>query len=209
MIYRVRHLTTYTYAEPVLLAHHQAHMTPRNFDGQTCRRSAIRVTPLPAHIDDHGHDYFGNQVSFFTLQDPHKTLAVEVVSRVEVKPRDLPSPGETPPWESVVDILASEYGPTVLEASEYRFDSPFISTTDPEILAYAKLSFPPEMPVLAGLLDLTSRIFKEFKYDPKATTVATPLRQVLKDKRGVCQDFAHLEIACLRSLGLAARYVSG
>ena len=143
MIYRVRHLTTYTYVEPVLMAHHQAHLTPRSFDGQTCRRSALRISPVPASMDDHGHDYFGNNIAFFTLQDPHRTLAVEVVSRVEVKPRELPSPGETPPWESVVEILDSEHGAAVLEAAEFRFDSPFVSTADPAIAEYARPSAQP------------------------------------------------------------------
>jgi transglutaminase-like putative cysteine protease len=208
MNYRVRHLTTYTYSAPVLMAHHMAHLIPRSFTWQTCRRSSLRVRPLPTVLDDDGRDYFGNPVSFFTVQDPHSTLTVEAISRVAVRARDLPSPGETLPWETVADALLHEHGQGLVEASEFCFDSPFVETSD-VIAEYAGPSFPPEMPILAGLLDLMHRIHSDFTYDPKATTVATPLDQVLSERRGVCQDFAHLGIACLRSLGLAARYVSG
>ena len=209
MIFRVRHLTTYNYVEPVLVAHHQAHLAPRSFQYQTCRRTLLRVTPEPASLVMDGVDYFGNNIAFFTLQDPHKTLTVESVSRVEVRPRDLPAPGETPDWESVVGMLRRGAGPIVLEAAEYTFESPFVPCGNPKVVEYAKKSFPPEQPILAGLLDLLHRIYKDFTYDPAATTLATPIARVLAEKRGVCQDFAHLAIACARSLGLPARYVSG
>ncbi len=208
MIYRVRHLTTYNYLEPVLVAHHLAHLTPRSFAGQTCGRSAIRVTPTPATLDDQGTDYYGNPVTLFTLQDPHKKLTVEAVSRVEVRPRILPAPDETPPWEWVADWLNNARGPEGLEAVEFRFDSPFVRAND-VLAAYAAPSFPAGRPILAALTDLTGRIFRDFTYDPSATTVATPLARVLTDRRGVCQDFAHLGIGCLRAMGLSARYVSG
>lgn len=209
MIFRVRHVTTYAYAEPVLMAHHQAHLAPRTFQYQTCRRTLLRVTPEPASLSMDGVDYFGNSLAFFTLQAPHKTLTVDAVSRVEVRPRDLPSPGETPEWESVVEMLRLGAGPMVLEAAEYTFDSPFVPCGDPGVAAYASKSFPPGQPILAGLLDLLHRIYRDFTYDPEATTLATPIARVLAERRGVCQDFAHLGIACLRSLGLPARYVSG
>ena len=209
MIYRVRHITTYTYIEPVMVAHHQAHLAPRTFQYQSCRRTLLRISPEPASLAMDGVDYFGNNVAFFTLQDPHKTMTVEAVSSVEVRPRDLPSPGETPDWESVVAMLRRGAGPNVLEAAEYTFPSPFVPVGDPKVIDYAKKSFPPERPILAGLLDLLARIYKDFTYDPAATTLATPIARVLAEKRGVCQDFAHLGIACLRSLGLPARYVSG
>lgn len=208
MMYKVRHLTTYHYVEPVLVAHHLAHLRPRSFVGQTCQRSLLRIHPMPSSLEDHGHDYFGNPVAFFTLQDPHRKLSVEAFSRVEVHPRDLPSPGETPPWEQVAEWLTVAHGPGGLDPLEYRFDSPFIRLGE-DLAEYARASFPPERPILAGLLDLNHRIFTDFTYDPTATTVATPLSRVLAEKRGVCQDFAHLSIACLRSLGLSARYVSG
>lgn len=209
MIFRVRHVTTYSYAEPVLVAHHMAHLTPRSFESQRCKRTGLRVTPTPSLLNEEGVDYFGNPVTFFTLQDPHRKLTIEAVSKVEVLPRDLPAPGETPEWESVAAMLRCEAGPNVLEAAEYTFESPFVRWSDPAIKKYAQKSFPPERPILAGLLDLTHRVFKDFKYDPAATTLATPLSQVMAEKRGVCQDFAHLMLACLRSLGLPARYVSG
>ncbi len=209
MIYLVRHATTYSYAEPVLVAHHHAHLAPRSFDGQTCRRSALRIQPAPTLLNEDGRDYFGNRVAFFTLQEAHRTLTVEASSRVEVHPRALPAPGETPPWETVAAMLRAAHGPTLLEAMEFTFDSPFIPCGDAALRAYAAPSFPPEQPILAGLLDLMHRLFRDFTYDPAATTLATPILRVLADKRGVCQDFAHLTIGCLRALGLAARYVSG
>ncbi|MDR3440079.1 transglutaminase family protein [Telmatospirillum sp.] len=208
MIYKVRHLTTYAYNEPVLVAHHMAHLVPRTLAWQTCRRSALRIRPQPTGLEKEGIDYFGNSVCFFTLHDPHKTLAVEAISRVELTGRPLPNPQDTPSWESVIETLNRDLAPDVLEATEFRFDSPFIAAS-PALAAYAAPSFPADQPLLAGLLDLMHRIHSDFTYDATATTVATPLARVLADRRGVCQDFAHLGIACLRSMGLAARYVSG
>lgn len=208
MMYKVRHLTTYTYNEPVLVAHHMAHLVPRNYSRQTCRRSNLRIRPQPAGMNDQDFDYFGNPVTFFTLQDPHRTLAVEAVSRVDIKAHDHPQPEDTPPWESVVATLAVDHSQAMLEAREFCFDSPFVAASD-LVAEFAHPSFPPDRPILAGMCDLMHRIHQEFTYDQTATTLATPLERVMSDRRGVCQDFAHLGIACLRSLGLAARYVSG
>ena len=208
MIYKVRHLTTYSYNEPVLFAHHVAHLTPRALPWQVCRRSSLRIRPQPSEMEHHGTDYFGNPISFFTLHDPHRKLAVEALSRIDLKPRVHPTPEDTPWWESVVDILDGVHTPELLEAKEFCFASP-MATTSEALAAYAAPSFPTNRPILAGLIDLMHRIHQDFTYDPEATTVATPLERVLADRRGVCQDFAHLGIACLRSMGLSARYVSG
>jgi transglutaminase-like putative cysteine protease len=206
--YKVRHLTTYAYNEPVLVAHHMAHLVPRALSWQTCRRSSLRIRPQPTEMESHGIDYFGNPISFFTLHDQHRRLTVEAISRIDLTSRSQPAPEDTPWWESVVDVLDSVRTPELLEAKEFCFASPLAGISE-DLAAYGAASFPANRPVLAGLLDLMHRIHRDFTYDPEATTIATPLERVLEDRRGVCQDFAHLGIACLRSLGLSARYVSG
>lgn len=208
MKYKIRHLTTYLYNEPVLVAHHMAHLAPRALPWQVCRRSSLRIRPQPAEMESHGTDYFGNPISFFSLHDQHRRLIVEAISRVDLKPRSQPAPDDTPWWESVVDVLDSVRTPELLDAKEFCFPSPLAGTSE-ALAEYAAPSFPANRPVLAGLLDLMHRIHQDFTYDPAATTISTPLDRVLADRRGVCQDFAHLGIACLRSVGLAARYVSG
>lgn len=206
--YKVRHVTTYRYAEPVLLAHHQAHLTPRQTAFQTCHRSQIRVDPQPAEIEGGGHDYFGNPVTFFGLRDPHSRLVVQVTSKVEVRDRAMPAAAATPTREDALVMLETLSGASLLEVADGRFESPYVAIS-PAIRDYAQVSFPEGRPLLDCLLDLNRRINHEFTYDPAATTLATPLAEVLEERRGVCQDFAHLGIACVRSMGLPARYVSG
>jgi transglutaminase-like putative cysteine protease len=142
------------------------------------------------------------------VQQPHDELAMSTVSMVETSTPVTPAAAGTPPWETVARRLVAPDGPAELAASQFVFVSPLISVS-PEAMAYARASFPPGTPVLAGGLDLVRRIFTEFSYDKSATTVDTAVEQVLIDRKGVCQDFAHVAISCLRSLGLAARYVSG
>jgi transglutaminase-like putative cysteine protease len=125
-----------------------------------------------------------------------------------VNARELPAPEATPAWEEVVNLFCDPVSPEVIEPYQFVFDSPQVRASV-ELFDYARESFGKNTPLLVGAADLTRRIFEDFKFDPKATTVATPLEEVLEKRRGVCQDFAHLGIACLRSLGLPARYVSG
>lgn len=208
MMYRVKHVTTYRYGDPVLLAHHLAHLTPRQTPHQTCLRAQLRITPQPSEIDESGIDYYGNPTAFFGLRDPHGTLTVQVTSKVEVRPRDLPAAEHGGPWSGPRDPLAGLTGETLVEVADYCFDSPFVILS-PDVRAFAEISFVAGRPLMACLLDLNKRIRNEFAYDPTATTLATPLSQVLAQKRGVCQDFAHLFIACARAMGFPARYVSG
>lgn len=208
MMYRVKHVTTYRYGEPVLLAHHLAHLTPRQTPHQTCLRAQLRITPQPAEIDESGVDYYGNPTAFFGLRDPHGILTVQVISKVEVRARELPAADRGEPWAGPRDPLAGLSGEALVEVADFCFDSPYAAAS-PDIRAYAEASFPPGRPLMGCLLDLNSRIRNEFSYDPAATTVATPLSEVLAQRRGVCQDFAHLFIACVRAMGLPARYVSG
>ena len=208
MMYRVKHVTAYRYGEPVLLAHHMAHLTPRQTPHQTCLRAQLRVTPNPSEIDESGVDYYGNPTAFFGLREPHGTLMVQVNSKVEVRPRELPTAEQGTPWQGIPDPLAGLTGEIRVEVADFCFDSPFISFSA-EVRAYAEPSFVRGRPLIGCLRDLNSRIRHEFAYDPAATTLATPLLEVLAKKRGVCQDFAHLFIACARAMGLPARYVSG
>jgi transglutaminase-like putative cysteine protease len=205
--YLINHTTTYEYTEPVSLCQNVAHLIPRSCPGQRAGESVLTVTPDPAVIDERA-DYFGNPVHYFTLQEPHRRLTVGVTHSVEVEPRPAPDPASTPAWESVRDRLPAARDPVWLDAYQFAFGSA-CAGPDPRYAAYAAPSFAPGRPVLEAALDLTRRIHAEFAYDARATTVATPVAEVFEKRRGVCQDFAHVQLACLRSLGLPARYVSG
>lgn len=205
--YDVRHTTSYAYSEPVPVCHNEVHLTPRSLPRQRVLASAIRVAPEPAQITTHV-DFFGNQVGRFTIEGPHERLAITATSRVEVEParpwQDLP----TLPWEQVRDRLATDRSAEAIRARHFAFESPHVRPSA-SLASWAAKSFRPGRPWAEALVDLTTRIHREFAYDPTATTTSTPVEEVFALKRGVCQDFAHLQIACLRSLGLAARYVSG
>lgn len=207
MKYKVSHTTTYSYSEAVPMCHNEVHLTPRDHGHQRCMASRLVIKPLPATIDER-LDYFGNHVSYFTIHEGHHKLSVTAVSKVDVQPPSLPDPSQTPPWETVRDALRDFREPEHLAASQFAFDSLYIPSSD-ELADYARVSFTPGRPMLEALLDLTGRIFRDFKYQPLATCVNTPVAEVFRNRRGVCQDFAHLEIGCLRSLGLSAQYVSG
>jgi transglutaminase-like putative cysteine protease len=202
MIYQIVHQTRYEYSEPVSLCHNLAHLAPRPVPQQACRSSELAITPEPALVDRFA-DYFGNPVQFFAIQEPHRQLVVESALEVEVMPSASSAAGTGLAWEMVCDQLPAQF-----EAFPFVFDSPFIHAST-ELAGYAAASFPAGRPLLEAAMDLTHRIHAEFRYDPKATTLATPLPKVLSQRSGVCQDFAHLMIGCLRSLGLSARYVSG
>jgi transglutaminase-like putative cysteine protease len=167
----------------------------------------VQIDPAPAITERH-FDYFGNAVTFVTVEGAHRKLTVKSVSHVSVMRAHVPLPAETLEWETVREFSRGRQIGQSLDASEFIFDSPFVKTAE-NFAAYAAPAFPAERPIFEAVLDLTARIHRDFKFDPKATTLATPLEEVFKTRRGVCQDFAQLEIACLRSLGLPARYVSG
>ena len=207
MIYHVTHTTTYKYTDPVTLCYSEAHLRPRDTRSQDCLAFSFTIEPTPC-VSTQRLDFYGNHVQAFSIQEPHRTLTVTSASTVQVAPQGASIESMSMPWERVRDAGRTDRSVEGLDACQYVFDSPFVRC-GPDVLAYATLSFTPGRPLREALLDLTHRINAEFVYDPKATSVATPLEQVLKERRGVCQDFAHLEIACLRSLGIAARYVSG
>ena len=207
MKYKITHTTIYNYTESVPICHNELHLTPRDHRRQTCLSHRLRIRPEPARLDTRV-DYFGNFAGSFSIQEGHDRLSVTAHSHVEVAAPECPDPAATPPWEEIRDRFALGQPPWWLEARQFVYESPHVPISD-DLRAYAQPSFSPSRPWLAAVLHLTERIFKEFKYDPAATTVNTPVATVLRQRRGVCQDFAHLTIACLRSLGLPARYVSG
>jgi transglutaminase-like putative cysteine protease len=167
----------------------------------------LRIIPAPATRTDRV-DFFGNQLTFFTVQEPHEKLVVEARSFVTIHQKAEPWPARSLPWEEVARLLPHDYSVAGLEAYQFVFESPRIRASE-EFASYALQSFTPGRPFAEALLDLTARINSDFRFDSKATNVRTPPEEVFRERRGVCQDFAHFEIACLRSLNLAARYVSG
>ncbi len=210
MRYQIFHRTTYDYEADVTLSHHVLRLTPRQLPRQRCTAHTVAIDPAPAALHHHD-DYFGNALATLTVELSHDTFVVSAASEVEVYPPNLPEPASTPPWDVIASGPCADETPDALgdfAAEEFLYDSPLIRRSH-ALADYARPSFPAERPILTAVQDLTRRIFHDFKFDPKATTVATPLEQVLSLKRGVCQDFAQLQIGCLRSLGLPARYVSG
>lgn len=207
MIYEVTHRTAYRYTDAVSHCQNRLHLTPRHGPTQQVLAATLTVTPTP-DVSSTRFDYFGNQTTYVAIQRPHRELVVEMTSRINVMPTTAPIPGLTPPWEEARDYLRTDRSPTALEAFQFVFESPYVKLI-PDVAAYARQSFAPGRPLIEAALDITRRIHADFKYLPQSTTVSTPVYEVMQERRGVCQDFAHVGIACLRTMGLAARYVSG
>jgi len=206
-LYDLTHITTYDYHSPVTVSHHLLRVSPRQLARQLRLEHCIETDPV-ASTTSHRTDCFGNDVTFATIEGAHRRLRVTSRSRVAVGPSFIPEPSETPQWESVRGLCRSDRSSAVLEAIEFTFATAIVPL-EPAFADYAIASFTPRRSILEAALDLTARIHTDFKFDATATTVSTPLLEVLERRRGVCQDFAHFQIACLRSLGLPARYVSG
>jgi transglutaminase-like putative cysteine protease len=207
VIYSIIHKTLYEYADAVNLSHNLVRARPRNHSSQTCRWHELAVTPVPT-IRGERRDYFGNHVSWLSLQEPHTLLTVESRSEVEVRLELRPDLSQGSSWEQAAAMSAGSTSPETIAVRQFTFDSLY-GRRLPELAAYALSSFPPDRPLLECAFDLTRRIHADFKYLPGSTKVGTPSLEVLRIRKGVCQDFAHLAIGCLRALGLAARYVSG
>ncbi len=209
-VYRIRHQTLYVYESSVLHAHHLAHLRPRRFDHQTTRRTLLEITPSPR--DQHRQeDYFGNDCDVLEVLSPHERFDIVATSEVEVRERATlehiaDQPHKLISWQTVGEQLACD--PRLLAAREFCFDSPLVRV-HPILREYALPSFPQGRPMLDAVLELNDRVHSDFSYEPASTDVSTPLAQVMRERRGVCQDFAHVMVGCLRSIGLAARYVSG
>ncbi len=209
MRYRVRHITEYTYGAPVSLCYNMAHLLPRDTRNQLCIHQKIQINPPPVYQNE-GEDYFGNQTFYFSIQEAHKKLVIDVSTDFEISPINVLE------WQAqntitcgeLRSLLSAPNTPELRMAKEYLLDSPQIRRSA-DLGAYAQSTFADDKPILQATLAFTHKIFTEFKFDPSTTTVATPLEQVLKQRSGVCQDFAHLAIGCLRSVGIPARYMSG
>ena len=207
MIYDIRHVTTYGYESPISFARCSLRLEPKSGDGQQLISHSVEIRPRPADRSQR-RDFFGTLTESILIETAHRNLRIDSRSRVSVSRR---APGRTtqgPAWANVRDVAfaATSLGPS--SPIGYIFASPLVPVLEP-VTDYAALSFPPAGGVLAGAVDLMHRIRTEFKYDPKATVISTPLKEVFEKRHGVCQDFAHVMIAGLRGLGLPAAYVSG
>src|SRR5688572_11478040 len=207
VIYEVTHTTRYHYEAPVSQCLNEVRLSPRALATQEVSVSSLQVEPVPAFVYQR-KDYFGNDVSTFGVFETHESLTATAKSRVEVNPPSPPDARATPGWQEVRLQLAARADEDCLRASEFTFESPFIPLS-PELAAYALESFSSNRPLMDVVNELSQRIHKEFKYQPLSTSIDIPLEEVLRNRRGVCQDFAHVMIGVLRSQRLAARYVSG
>ncbi len=206
--YSVIHQTDYNYRSVVTLSQQYLHLTPRNFDYQQTISHQIQIDPVPEDTGD-SLDYFANATRKITVTIPHQMLIVRTESVVDVYPRPgTQQIGGGEAWESLKDAMRHSQGVANLDPYQYLYNSPHIQCSD-TLREYALRSFTPGRPLLEAALDLTCRITDEFQFDPDATNIHTTLDEVLQGRRGVCQDFAHMMIGCLRTLGLPARYVSG
>lgn len=207
LLYHISHRTIYDYAAPVSVSHHVVRLRPRTSATQRCLRHDVKINPEVA-IESSRNDYFGNENLFITIEGAHEKLVVSSESEVAVAPPFVPEAIETPPWQTARGMALSDHSIASQAAREFTFESPRVRITD-DIRTYASESFPKGRPLMEAAMELTARIHHDFEFDPTATDVTTRLDTVFQQRKGVCQDFSHFQIACLRSLGIPARYVSG
>jgi transglutaminase-like putative cysteine protease len=206
--FHVIHETRYEYAATVALSQKLMHLTPRSFQFQQCESHTVSLNPQDSERRI-GIDYFGNHTSYCVVTEAHQNLLVRAESTLTLQPR----PGQelianSVPWEQARDGIHLHENPERLEIIKYLYTSTHITYSE-DLATYARKSFTPGRNVLDAAFDLTRRIYSEFSFDSEATDISTPLSELLRIKRGVCQDFAHLMIGCLRAIGLSCRYVSG
>lgn len=207
MRFSVSHRTTYTYKSPVARSQHVLHLRPRTFAGQKVLNHSLIIDPAPAGAYE-VVDYFGNKTSYLRIEGEHDEFTVHARSSVDVDVAPMPNLSASAPWEQVAAQADDPRGVIDIEVSQFSCKSRHVPFNT-EIGDFARVSFTPGRPVLEATFDLNRRIHTEFAFDPTATDVSTPVLRVLRMRRGVCQDFAHLTLAALRTLGLPARYVSG
>lgn len=206
MRYRVIHTTEYTYGEVVPLCHNMIRLRPRDTERQRCLAHDVLIDPVPATRRD-GLDFFGNHVAWFSLQEAHGGLAITATSLVDVSAD--PQPVSAMGWEAVQEHLLSQRDPATLDARQYHLYVSAYVPRSPALADYAAGSFPAGGAIDACVADLMGRIHTDFRFVPGVTSVGTSVEDVFRNRQGVCQDFAHLMLTCLRAMGLAARYVSG
>jgi transglutaminase-like putative cysteine protease len=203
----VVHRTEYQYDNEVSASYNEAHLVPRRLTDQSCLSSDLIIDPTPTDYRERT-DFFGNRASFFSITDAHRRLTVVATSVVDIHERRQPQPSTSEPWEAARDRLATAVDDEATSARQYLLPSPLI-TTGPAVAEFAAVSFTAGRPLVEAVLDLAHRINAGFAYRPGTTTITTSLDELVAQRAGVCQDFAHLAIACVRSVGLPARYVSG
>lgn len=207
MLYHIRHQTTYRYEEPANLGHNLARLRPLDLPTQSCLEHKLSVSPTPDFRSTR-IDGFGNHTEYFAIQRPHLEMVITAESRVEVLPQTQLLLETCCAWNEVPALLRASRDPEHADAREFTLASPYIPVS-PALAAWAAPDFKPGRPIHEAILALNSRIFTEFAFKPGFTDVTTSVDQVFREKAGVCQDFAHLMIATLRTLGIPARYVSG
>lgn len=207
MIYDIRHVTTYSYESPVSFARCTLRLEPTGMAGQHLVSHSVEIKPRPADRATRT-DFFGTRTESILIESPHRVLRIDSRSRVTVSRAAPGRDAESPAWESVREASFDSRDLSAASPIGYVFASPLVPILDP-VTAYASQSFSAKRGILAGAVDLMHRIRTEFKYDPKATVISTPLADVMEKRHGVCQDFAHIMISGLRGLGLPAAYVSG
>jgi transglutaminase-like putative cysteine protease len=207
VIYDIRHVTSYSYESSVSFARCALRLEPKTGDGQALMSHTIDIRPRPAERAAR-RDFYGTLTESVLIESAHKHLRIDSRSRVAVERRTFDRAAQSPSWERVRELAfaAASLGPS--SPIGYVFASALVPLLPP-VTAYAATSFAPDGGILAGAADLMRRIRNQFKYDPKATVISTPLAEVFQKRHGVCQDFAHVMIAGLRGLGLPAAYVSG
>jgi transglutaminase-like putative cysteine protease len=206
--YQVTHITEYEYFLPIAICHNIAKLIVRDSAHQRTISTNIKISPQPARQTEY-LDFFGNKVLYFAIQQEHKKLTVSIQSIIE---KNIEIPKQTNlyndlQWKQIREQLF-ELRTEHIEARQFIAETDFTKASE-EILNYALVSFLPERSFYDASKELMQRIYTDFEFKPGATNVATPIEEVMKDRKGVCQDFAHIAIACIRSVGLPARYVSG
>ncbi|MBD0832167.1 transglutaminase family protein [Aestuariibaculum sediminum] len=212
MVFQVSHTTSYDYESYVTFCHNIATLKPKTLCGQTLLDYKLEITPKPTEITERV-DFFGNYITRFSLQKEHKTLKVTATSKVSRNFEAQPNIDDVPTAKNITlaDALKAlkSNDEAIIDARQYILESVLIAKISPEIKAYAEVSFKPNRSIFDAALELMQRIYTEFDFDPTFSNVATPIHEVFKAKKGVCQDFAQIAIACIRSVGLPARYISG
>jgi transglutaminase-like putative cysteine protease len=205
--YSVSHRTTYRYQSDVAYSRLVAHLVPRATKRQ--RPLAFEVILSPQPVKSFARtDFFGNTTSWFIIDEPHVSLDILAKSSVCVDPIRVLAPDASLSWETVRTAFEFPADPEILEALQYTFDTPLTATNE-DVVAYARRSFQRGQPLLACVLDLNGRIYADFTFDKDATDTRTSVKRAFELRAGVCQDLAHVGLAAVRTMGLAARYVSG
>jgi len=205
MRYAVKHLTRYAYGAPVDLGYHLLRLVPPTTARQRLVEHAIAITPKPERLGAFV-DHFGNAVRHVAIERRHDAFAAELAAIVEVAPAGAVPEG--PPWDEIAAAIRDDGFPDEWATAEFAYPSP-LAPDDADARAYCDKSLKPGRAIVPAVAEIMGSVRRDFKYVPGATTVSTPVAEVMQKRRGVCQDFAHVMIAGLRAHGLPARYVSG